>query len=378
VDDASTDETGTRARAAGVPEGVDLKVITLPTNRGKGHAVKTGVLQSSGRIVMFADSGEPIDVGVYLSSIGLESQSEGTITVDCPFTMNPGGTMLIDTFHKISDFGGNFKSSWANNAFRNRLELVSRQVQVWTEAPKHWPLPHADEVRQGLAPSWFWGSNYVLREYKFDPEQGFVELILPRSVHNRSYPFPLILVPEIASESFDSGPDEEKLMQWLRTEGIAPYMEGAYSETFNTDLRLYKAARKLLDNSVILERTTDEQIKVLTKALSWICEHPVPIDSSIDWFEQLLQTARQQSDETPYTETDRGWIKWIDALIEYAKILNIHFNWSRDRCIEKIMWDHVIRLEVDDHRFFVREYLTRALGADIEDEAVIANLIESK
>jgi dolichyl-phosphate beta-glucosyltransferase len=57
VDDASTDGTCEQARATSVPKEVDLNIITLAKNRGKGHAVKTGMLRSSGQTVMFADSG---------------------------------------------------------------------------------------------------------------------------------------------------------------------------------------------------------------------------------------------------------------------------------------------------------------------------------
>jgi len=57
VDDASTDGTTQIAQQTQVPDGITLKVITLEQNRGKGFAVKTGMLQSTGRFAMFADSG---------------------------------------------------------------------------------------------------------------------------------------------------------------------------------------------------------------------------------------------------------------------------------------------------------------------------------
>lgn len=57
VDDGSIDGTTQAAQQTEVPKAVNLKVTTLEVNRGKGFAVKTGMLQSSGRIAMFADSG---------------------------------------------------------------------------------------------------------------------------------------------------------------------------------------------------------------------------------------------------------------------------------------------------------------------------------
>ena len=57
VDDGSSDGTDTAAREASVPAGMELKVIRLEKNRGKGFAVRTGVMASQGDVVLFADSG---------------------------------------------------------------------------------------------------------------------------------------------------------------------------------------------------------------------------------------------------------------------------------------------------------------------------------
>jgi glycosyltransferase involved in cell wall biosynthesis len=51
VDDGSGDDTTARARDAGAD-----KVLVHARNRGKGAAVRTGVLGSSGRIVVFTDA----------------------------------------------------------------------------------------------------------------------------------------------------------------------------------------------------------------------------------------------------------------------------------------------------------------------------------
>jgi dolichyl-phosphate beta-glucosyltransferase len=56
-DDGSGDDTAGTARACMVPPAVTLKVLGQETNRGKGAAVKAGMLASSGRYAMFADSG---------------------------------------------------------------------------------------------------------------------------------------------------------------------------------------------------------------------------------------------------------------------------------------------------------------------------------
>ncbi len=51
VDDGSPDATAAEARAAGADA-----VISIPTNRGKGAAVRTGMLAATGRTIAFTDA----------------------------------------------------------------------------------------------------------------------------------------------------------------------------------------------------------------------------------------------------------------------------------------------------------------------------------
>jgi dolichyl-phosphate beta-glucosyltransferase len=57
VDDGSTDGTAAAALGVPIPSSVKRKVIRLDTNSGKGFAVRAGVLDSEGEVVLFADSG---------------------------------------------------------------------------------------------------------------------------------------------------------------------------------------------------------------------------------------------------------------------------------------------------------------------------------
>ena len=57
VDDGSSDKTAAAAAQADVAADVKVEVIRLPQNRGKGFAVRTGVLATQGAVVLFADSG---------------------------------------------------------------------------------------------------------------------------------------------------------------------------------------------------------------------------------------------------------------------------------------------------------------------------------
>lgn len=57
VDDCSKDATADTAKQVVVPADVTLNVIRYEPHRGKGYAVRSGIEQSTGRYVMFADSG---------------------------------------------------------------------------------------------------------------------------------------------------------------------------------------------------------------------------------------------------------------------------------------------------------------------------------
>jgi dolichyl-phosphate beta-glucosyltransferase len=63
VDDGSTDDTAAAARSVEMPVGVHLSVLRHRRNRGKGAAVRTGFLQSTGGHVLLcdADLATPID-----------------------------------------------------------------------------------------------------------------------------------------------------------------------------------------------------------------------------------------------------------------------------------------------------------------------------
>jgi len=57
VDDGSTDKTVEIAKSATIPASVILQVLQNAIHKGKGFAVKTGIIKSKGDFVMFADSG---------------------------------------------------------------------------------------------------------------------------------------------------------------------------------------------------------------------------------------------------------------------------------------------------------------------------------
>jgi dolichyl-phosphate beta-glucosyltransferase len=56
VDDGSSDGTGELARRAAVAEGLPLEILRHEQNRGKGAAIRTGVLASKGDPVLVSDT----------------------------------------------------------------------------------------------------------------------------------------------------------------------------------------------------------------------------------------------------------------------------------------------------------------------------------
>lgn len=72
VDDGSTDATGARAEESGRRLGLPLRVLRVPVNRGKGHAVRAGVLAAAGRAILVSDAdfSTPVDEWGKLAATG--------------------------------------------------------------------------------------------------------------------------------------------------------------------------------------------------------------------------------------------------------------------------------------------------------------------
>jgi len=69
VDDGSSDETAEAARRAKISPSVMRIVLRLERNSGKGLAVKRGVLESKGKVVLYADSGACVPYANALAAI---------------------------------------------------------------------------------------------------------------------------------------------------------------------------------------------------------------------------------------------------------------------------------------------------------------------
>ena len=118
VDDGSSDGSATAAFEQPMPPGVERRIIRLPLNKGKGAAVRAGVLASQGLLVMFADSGHCIDyaqarAGMALVQDGLCAVAHGSrhmpgsvITVPKPWVRTLGSDffrLAVRSWLKIPD-----------------------------------------------------------------------------------------------------------------------------------------------------------------------------------------------------------------------------------------------------------------------------------
>ncbi|MFW6129193.1 MAG: glycosyltransferase [Candidatus Aminicenantaceae bacterium] len=81
VDDGSQDSTAPVARSTPISSSVKLKVLRFEKNLGKGMAVKTGIINSSGDVVLFADSGVCVPFSSSLAIINKINSGEFDIAL---------------------------------------------------------------------------------------------------------------------------------------------------------------------------------------------------------------------------------------------------------------------------------------------------------
>jgi dolichyl-phosphate beta-glucosyltransferase len=74
-DDGSTDDTIDVASETSIDESIPLSVISDGDHLGKGHAVRRGILQSNGDVIMFIDSGNTVQLDAI--SLGLSLIQSG-------------------------------------------------------------------------------------------------------------------------------------------------------------------------------------------------------------------------------------------------------------------------------------------------------------
>lgn len=115
VDDGSKDRTADAAREAfkSAPD-IASKVIRYEANRGKGYAVKTGLLSSSSDIALFSDADlstpieetaklvDPIRSGEYDVTFGSRALDRSLIGTHQPWRREQGGKVMNLVIRKMS------------------------------------------------------------------------------------------------------------------------------------------------------------------------------------------------------------------------------------------------------------------------------------
>ncbi len=186
VDDGSTDGTAGTARAVAAEAGLRLEVLAHPRNRGKGAAIRTGVLGSSGSPVLVSDTdlSTPLSEWVKLAerlpthpvAIGSRAVDELMVRRRQPFhrrLLGKTGNLLVRVFavHGIADTQCGFKlfrGDVARTLFRDAridgfaydmeiLHLAQRRGIPIAEVPVLWfdsPESKVSVVRDTLPTLW--------------------------------------------------------------------------------------------------------------------------------------------------------------------------------------------------------------------------------
>jgi dolichol-phosphate mannosyltransferase len=102
VNDGSKDKTLSRAMTYAKRNG-HVKVITYPANVGKGYAVKAGFMQTTGDVVVFADSDMEIDLNTISSYI--DALRYGDIVIASKW--HPDSSVETPLFRRILSRGFN-------------------------------------------------------------------------------------------------------------------------------------------------------------------------------------------------------------------------------------------------------------------------------
>jgi glycosyltransferase involved in cell wall biosynthesis len=102
VDDGSNDKTLSRAINYASRNG-HVKVVSYTQNEGKGHAVKTGFMQTNGEVVVFADSDMDIDLSVISKYV--DALKYGDIVIATKW--HPDSVVSMPLYRKILSHGFN-------------------------------------------------------------------------------------------------------------------------------------------------------------------------------------------------------------------------------------------------------------------------------
>ena len=154
VDDGSRDRTAETAREAGENLGLDLIVLVLAENHGKGYAVRTGVLAARGESVLVSDAdfstpiaeweklaaaGAPVAIGSRAVDESLVKQKQPPFRVAMGKLFNRLVRLLLVPGVKDTQCGFKlFSRSAAQDVFsRARIDRFAYDVEALVLARRH-------------------------------------------------------------------------------------------------------------------------------------------------------------------------------------------------------------------------------------------------
>jgi glycosyltransferase involved in cell wall biosynthesis len=119
VDDGSKDKTFTKAIKYANRNG-HVRVITYPTNLGKGYAVRTGFMQATGEVVVFVDSDMDIDFDIIPEYVVALKDADIVIASK----WHPDSSVNLSTSRRILSHGFNVMTRFLTGAKLKDTQVV--------------------------------------------------------------------------------------------------------------------------------------------------------------------------------------------------------------------------------------------------------------
>jgi glycosyltransferase involved in cell wall biosynthesis len=101
IDDGSTD--GTREEVAGLANGCTVRVFRNDRNRGKGAAVRRGIAESSGQILLIQDADLEYDPRDYPALLAPILSGKADVVYGSRFLGAPGGHRVLYFWHAVGN-----------------------------------------------------------------------------------------------------------------------------------------------------------------------------------------------------------------------------------------------------------------------------------
>jgi filamentous hemagglutinin family protein len=284
--------------------------------------------------VSFEIDGDPIDVAIFVASLGTSIGTNGSIEVGSGAVVIDNswgdGTFVVGA-HDTVTFASTFENSLrlGGSSSVNRLEVYSQRTPTLEYAIFYGTLPYAHTPMALAGGEYIRYGTYVLR----GPETVLALAKVLRLV--RPVPLeepPVSFEPESRGEV--AGADLEALLQWLAEElgedTVQTYLENAYLHS--TDLRPYKVAARLMNLATVLKDSEGTRVAALATVVGEFVEQgTLPAEEQMSSIGAELEQHR--GDGSHYAAAG----EWLDALALYAEILSAEMGWSRDRSVEFVM-----------------------------------------